>query len=57
LRTLYEDDLVLVRPDQHVAWRGSAVDDPLALLRHVLGGPADRNVVAPAPSTVEELLR
>ena len=33
LRTLYEADLVLVRPDQHVAWRGADVQDPEALLR------------------------
>ncbi|RBY75458.1 2-polyprenyl-6-methoxyphenol hydroxylase [Geodermatophilus sp. TF02-6] len=29
--------LVLVRPDQHVAWRGSAVTDPTALLDRVTG--------------------
>ena len=56
LRTLYEADLVLVRPDQHVAWRGPAVTDPDALLRRVVG--EDRpNVVAPAPSPLEEIAR
>lgn len=38
LRALYERDLVLVRPDQHVAWRGDNLPDDLAvLLRHVTG--------------------
>lgn len=36
---LYEGPLALVRPDQHVAWRGAAVpSDPKALLRTVTGG-------------------
>ena len=35
---LYPTRLTLVRPDQHVAWRGDALpDDPVALLRHVTG--------------------
>jgi hypothetical protein len=38
LRALYECDLILVRPDQHVAWRGDALPDDLeALLQHVTG--------------------
>jgi hypothetical protein len=37
-RRLYERDLVLVRPDQHVAWRGSqAPDDALAVIDRVRG--------------------
>ena len=33
VRRVYERDLVLVRPDQHVAWRGNAPpDDPAAVL-------------------------
>jgi 2-polyprenyl-6-methoxyphenol hydroxylase-like FAD-dependent oxidoreductase len=39
LRELLGADLVLVRPDQHVAWRGAAVADPAALLDRVLGVP------------------
>ena len=37
LRDLLGADLVLVRPDQHVAWRGHAVTDAGALLDQVLG--------------------
>jgi 2-polyprenyl-6-methoxyphenol hydroxylase-like FAD-dependent oxidoreductase len=57
LRTLYEADLVLVRPDQHIAWHGSTVDDPLALLQHVVGGTDGPNVVDPHPSPLEEIAR
>jgi hypothetical protein len=35
---LYENKLVLVRPDGHVAWRGDRVPaDPLALIDRVRG--------------------
>jgi hypothetical protein len=38
-RELYERDLVLVRPDQHVAWRGNRLpDDASALLARLVGG-------------------
>lgn len=40
LRELYGADLVLVRPDQHVAWRGDVVEDPAALLATVTGAAA-----------------
>jgi 2-polyprenyl-6-methoxyphenol hydroxylase-like FAD-dependent oxidoreductase len=56
LRTLYEADLLLVRPDQHVAWRGSATPDPIGLLRTVIGAE-EPNVAAPAPSPLEEIAR
>jgi len=37
-RALYERDLVLVRPDQHVAWRGdTAPNDALAVIDRVRG--------------------
>jgi 2-polyprenyl-6-methoxyphenol hydroxylase-like FAD-dependent oxidoreductase len=39
LRSRYQADLLLVRPDQHVAWRGSAVEDPAAILGRVVGEP------------------
>ena len=35
----YTEPLVLSRPDQHVAWRGSALPaDPAALFAKVTGG-------------------
>lgn len=38
LRSIYERNLILVRPDQHVAWRGDATpDDCKALLEKVTG--------------------
>jgi len=38
LRQLYDSDLVLVRPDQHVAWRGNNLPpDPNALVAQVVG--------------------
>lgn len=38
IRTLYERDLVLVRPDQHVAWRGDRVPSNAdALMAKLLG--------------------
>jgi hypothetical protein len=37
LRRIYSADLVLVRPDQHVAWRGEQVDDAEGLLAEVTG--------------------
>ena len=46
LRDLYGADLVLVRPDQHVAWRGDQVADAEELLAGVTGAGAD----VPAPA-------
>jgi 2-polyprenyl-6-methoxyphenol hydroxylase-like FAD-dependent oxidoreductase len=37
-RDLYECDLALVRPDQHVAWRGDVLPVPDELLTQVTGG-------------------
>ncbi|HTY67866.1 MAG TPA: hypothetical protein VMH36_14525, partial [Alphaproteobacteria bacterium] len=38
LRELYAADLALIRPDQHVAWRGSTRSaDPAAVLRQAVG--------------------
>lgn len=42
LRTLYPQKLVLVRPDQHVAWRGNALlADPAALIELIRGAAAN----------------
>jgi hypothetical protein len=34
----YRTKLVLVRPDQHIAWHGDTVSDPLAVIDRVRGG-------------------
>ena len=34
---LYDADLVLVRPDHHIAWRGSVHSEALAVLQHATG--------------------
>jgi 2-polyprenyl-6-methoxyphenol hydroxylase-like FAD-dependent oxidoreductase len=57
LKALYEADLVLVRPDQHVAWSGSAAPDAAALLRTVVGAADGPNVVDPTPAPLEEISR
>jgi hypothetical protein len=37
-RSIYERDLVLIRPDQHVAWRGNTVPaDALSIIDRVRG--------------------
>ena len=41
LREVHGADLLLVRPDQHVAWRGSRPEDAEALLGQVIGAGAD----------------
>ena len=33
----YRSKLVLIRPDQHIAWHGDAVSDPLAVIDRVRG--------------------
>ena len=40
VRRLYDADYVLVRPDQHVAWRGNKIADRTALLDTVWGRSA-----------------
>ncbi len=38
-RDLYQRDLAVVRPDQHVAWRGNAdPPDPERIVARMLGG-------------------
>jgi 2-polyprenyl-6-methoxyphenol hydroxylase-like FAD-dependent oxidoreductase len=38
LRSIYERSLLLVRPDQHIAWRGDALPDDLAALLRTVSG-------------------
>jgi 2-polyprenyl-6-methoxyphenol hydroxylase-like FAD-dependent oxidoreductase len=40
LSGIYERKMVLVRPDQHVAWRGNSVEDADAVLARALGWSA-----------------
>ncbi len=43
LRSRYEACFVLIRPDQHVAWRGQTIPEDVAgLLRRVTGGASDQ---------------
>ena len=43
LAELYQARFVLIRPDQHVAWRGARLpDDPQFLLDRITGHPTDR---------------
>jgi hypothetical protein len=35
---LYRSKLVLIRPDQHIAWHGDRAGDPLAVIDRVRGG-------------------
>ncbi|MBR9763396.1 MAG: NAD(P)-binding protein [Rhodobacteraceae bacterium] len=39
LRALYGADYALVRPDQHIAWRGDSLDSPRELLDRLRGQP------------------
>ena len=40
-RELYERDLVLIRPDHHIAWRGNSVmGDPAHIIARVTGWPS-----------------
>jgi 2-polyprenyl-6-methoxyphenol hydroxylase-like FAD-dependent oxidoreductase len=49
VRELWERDLVLVRPDQHVAWRGNRIPDEPATVVDLVRGMAGNRV---APATV-----
>jgi hypothetical protein len=37
LDDLYRHKAVLIRPDQHIAWHGDSVADPLAVIDRVRG--------------------
>lgn len=54
LRAAYGDGTVLVRPDQHVAWRGTSLPEggAAAVLDHVLGIRQAPAAGAPEPGTV-----
>jgi 2-polyprenyl-6-methoxyphenol hydroxylase-like FAD-dependent oxidoreductase len=50
-RGWFDASLVLVRPDQHVAWRGDGLADADLLLRRVTGHPTAGDSIAPATTT------
>lgn len=53
--TVYERDLILVRPDLHVAWRGDAVPDRVdELVATVTGHQQDVVALASAPTIATE---
>jgi 2-polyprenyl-6-methoxyphenol hydroxylase-like FAD-dependent oxidoreductase len=49
LRGRYGADLVLVRPDQHIAWRGDRIPGAADLLTQVTGGASRRSTAERAP--------
>ncbi|WP_083881055.1 FAD-dependent monooxygenase [Nocardia araoensis] len=49
-RALYERDLVLVRPDHHVAWRGNTVPERPGAVLDLVRGAAPSPVPTPAPA-------
>lgn len=52
VRSCWQSELVLVRPDLHVAWRGAAATEPDAVLRRVRGTlPAPRPTPVTVPNT------
>jgi 2-polyprenyl-6-methoxyphenol hydroxylase-like FAD-dependent oxidoreductase len=47
-RSIWERDLVLLRPDQHVAWRGNGVPaDPASVIRRVRGSAMPATLLSP----------
>jgi 2-polyprenyl-6-methoxyphenol hydroxylase-like FAD-dependent oxidoreductase len=50
-RDLYQSDLALIRPDQHVAWRGDELPDAGELLTRVTGAEPS----APGPRSIGDL--
>ena len=56
-RQLYAAELVLVRPDHHIAWRGRAGTLPEAVLARAIGRSADAPAHAPPVRPEEAVLR
>ena len=52
-RGLYGADLVLIRPDHHIAWRGSADTAPQAVLELATGRAAEPSALAGAASNTQ----
>lgn len=56
LRPLYRADLVLVRPDQHVAWRDDQVVDAYDLLQRVVGAAGSPTTHDSVPPALDEIV-
>lgn len=52
IATIYEMPLVLVRPDGHVAWRGTTIDDPELIVEVVRGAGAAYRASGDTPQKV-----
>jgi 2-polyprenyl-6-methoxyphenol hydroxylase-like FAD-dependent oxidoreductase len=52
VRKLYDAEMVLVRPDHHIAWRGAATANPSSVLRCAAGFAPGLNEPAPEAATV-----
>jgi 2-polyprenyl-6-methoxyphenol hydroxylase-like FAD-dependent oxidoreductase len=56
VRQIYEREVVLIRPDGHVAWRGDALPDDVAtLIRHVSGWADGADAPRAATSNVAQV--
>ena len=51
VRQVYDTELVLVRPDHHIAWRGAGTADPSTVLRCAAGYASGVNEHAPEAAT------
>jgi 2-polyprenyl-6-methoxyphenol hydroxylase-like FAD-dependent oxidoreductase len=46
--------VALVRPDQHVAWRGDDIDEPVGVVRRAVGYPRSEGEGGPPPERINE---
>jgi len=46
-RALYGADVVLVRPDHHIAWRGDALTEPATILSNTIGASSSTAALQP----------
>ena len=51
VRKLYDTEMVLIRPDHHIAWRGAGTANPSTVLRRAAGYTTGANDPVPEAST------